>query len=582
MMLDSVDNGPLVYLTVKENRQTRPKKYSKLTEAQQLQDDCDVQVTNIIFHCLPPDVYALVNHQEVAKDIWDRVKLLMKGTELSYKERELTQQSQAKFPQLDSGLAVPTFQQGEDPIDCINKAMAFQSAMASSVIAKEHNVISVIDGEETLILEEESRSKMLDKQNDPILIKQKINTSQIDYSKLNKIKEAFDKCFVTQKELFAEQAFWLKHMNYNPKTSVKSHTHVRIEAPSELPKDTVIRKLKDRIKSLSGKDSVENVKKDIDEIETINIELEHSVELLVYVSKTCLSLTKPCEKLVVFIPMNKDKKVRFVEPITSSNNILKQTGSLRTKDSNKPLSTSIGVHTTTSASGSNPSGNTKKNRVSRPPSSNQKNKVEEHPRKVKSSLNKTNSISKPISNAHVKHSVRNAKFESICAICNKCLFDANHDMYVIDYVNVHSKSKRNKIRKVWKPMGKVFNEIRYSWKHTDADHAGYQDTRNSTSGSMQLLGDRLVSWSSKKQKNATISSANTEYIALHTDIKHHFIKEQVENMVVELYFVKTEYQLADIVNKPLARERLAFLINKLGMRSMSPDTLKKLVDEREE
>ncbi|GKG32151.1 hypothetical protein Tco_0427101, partial [Tanacetum coccineum] len=47
-------------------------------------DDCDVQAINIILHGLPPDVYALVNHQEVAKDIWDRVRLLMKGTELSY------------------------------------------------------------------------------------------------------------------------------------------------------------------------------------------------------------------------------------------------------------------------------------------------------------------------------------------------------------------------------------------------------------------------------------------------------------------------------------------------------------------
>nr|GFA08010.1 hypothetical protein [Tanacetum cinerariifolium] len=58
------------------------------TKAQQLQDDCDFQATNIILHGLPPDVYALVNHQEAAKDIWDRVKLLMKGTELSYQERE--------------------------------------------------------------------------------------------------------------------------------------------------------------------------------------------------------------------------------------------------------------------------------------------------------------------------------------------------------------------------------------------------------------------------------------------------------------------------------------------------------------
>nr|GEY78934.1 hypothetical protein [Tanacetum cinerariifolium] len=65
MMLDSIDNGPLVYPTVEENTQTRPKKYSELAEAQQLQDDCDVQETNIILHGLPPDVYALVNHQEL-------------------------------------------------------------------------------------------------------------------------------------------------------------------------------------------------------------------------------------------------------------------------------------------------------------------------------------------------------------------------------------------------------------------------------------------------------------------------------------------------------------------------------------
>nr|GEW83874.1 putative reverse transcriptase domain-containing protein [Tanacetum cinerariifolium] len=139
--------------------------------------------------------------------------------------------------------------------------------------------------------------------------------------------------------------------------------------------------------------------------------------------------------------MNKDKKVRFVEPVTSSSNIPKHTGSLKTKDSNKPLLTSTGVNTTTSASGSKLPGNTKKNRILRPPSSNQNNKVEEYLRKVKSSLNKTNFISEPISNAHAKYFVRNAKFESTCAICNKCLFDANHDMYLIDYVNTIKKVK---------------------------------------------------------------------------------------------------------------------------------------------
>ncbi|GKA90607.1 retrovirus-related pol polyprotein from transposon TNT 1-94 [Tanacetum coccineum] len=68
----------------------------------------------------------------------------------------------------------------------------------------------------------------------------------------------------------------------------------------------------------------------------------------------------------------------------------------------------------------------------------------------------------------------------------------------------------------------------------------------------------------------------------HIDIRHHFIKEQVESGVVGLYFVKTEYQLANIFTKPLARERLEFLIKKLGVQSMSLETLKRLADEEEE
>ncbi|GJW40173.1 retrovirus-related pol polyprotein from transposon TNT 1-94 [Tanacetum coccineum] len=137
----------------------------------------------------------------------------------------------------------------------------------------------------------------------------------------------------------------------------------------------------------------------------------------------------------------------------------------------------------------------------------------------------------------------------------------------------------------------------------DADHVGCQDTRRSTSGSMQLLGDRLVSWSSKKLKSIDISNTEAEYIAFSgccaqilwmrsqlTDYGlgfnkiplYHFIKEQVENGVVELYLVKTKYQLTYIFTKALGRERLDFLINKLGMRSMSPEALKSLADEEDE
>ncbi|GJR70033.1 hypothetical protein Tco_0016098 [Tanacetum coccineum] len=68
----------------------------------------------------------------------------------------------------------------------------------------------------------------------------------------------------------------------------------------------------------------------------------------------------------------------------------------------------------------------------------------------------------------------------------------------------------------------------------------------------------------------------------HIDIRFHFIKEYVENGVIELYFVNTEYQWADIFTKALSRERIEFLINKLGMRSFTPETLKKLADDVDE
>nr|GEZ89902.1 retrovirus-related Pol polyprotein from transposon TNT 1-94 [Tanacetum cinerariifolium] len=101
--------------------------------------------------------------------------------------------------------------------------------------------------------------------------------------------------------------------------------------------------------------------------------------------------------------------------------------------------------------------------------------------------------------------------------------------------------------------GKAIDPSHYR-AFADVDHAGCQDTRRSTSGSLQFLGHRLISWSK------------------HIDIRYHFIKDHVENGVIELYFVNTEYQLADIFTKALGRERIEFLINKLGLRFYAGDS----------
>ncbi|GJW72529.1 hypothetical protein Tco_0129446 [Tanacetum coccineum] len=120
--------------------------------------------------------------------------------------------------------------------------------------------------------------------------------------------------------------------------------------------------------------------------------------------------------------------------------------------------------------------------------------------------------------------------------------------------------------------------------YADADHTGCQDTLRSTSGSMKLLGDRLVSWSSKKQKSTAISSTEAEYIAL-SGCCAQILWMRLQLIDYGLGFNKiplTNYQLADIFTKALGRERLEFLINKLRMQSMSPKTLKKLADEAKE
>nr|GEU36157.1 copia protein [Tanacetum cinerariifolium] len=176
---------------------------------------------------------------------------------------------------------------------------------------------------------------------------------------------------------------------------------------------------------------------------------------------------------------------------------------------------------------------------------------------------------------------------------------------------------------LWYPKETSFKQTAF----LDLDHAGCLDSRKSTSGDIQFLsGDRLVSWSSKKQDCTSMSSAEAEYVSLsaccaqvlwmrtqladygfhfdkipmycdsktaisiscntiqhsrtkHIDVRYHFIKEKVENVIVELFFVGTEYQLADLFTKALPEERFNYLVRRLGMRCLTPEELEVLENE---
>ncbi|GJS43195.1 hypothetical protein Tco_0568238 [Tanacetum coccineum] len=142
-------------------------------------------------------------------------------------------------------------------------------------------------------------------------------------------------------------------------------------------------------------------------------------------------------------------------------------------------------------------------------------------------------------------------------------------------------------RGLWYPKDSSFALTAFA----DADHAGCQDTRRSTSGILWMRSqltdygfgfNKIPMYCDNKSAIALCCNNVQHSRSKHIDIRFHFIKEHVENGVIELYFVNTEYQLADIFTKALGRERIEFLINKLGMRSFTPDTLKQLADEVDE
>ncbi|GKB09918.1 hypothetical protein Tco_0843841 [Tanacetum coccineum] len=107
-----------------------------------------------------------------------------------------------------------------------------------------------------------------------------------------------------------------------------------------------------------------------------------------------------------------------------------------------------GVQTSTSASGLQPSGNTKRDKIQRTPNSTQKNKVEAHPRTVKSSLKNKNSDVEPKRTANVQHSKLNVISKPLCVKCNGCMLSDNYDLYVLDFINnVNARKKSKSVNK---------------------------------------------------------------------------------------------------------------------------------------
>ncbi|GKC24985.1 hypothetical protein Tco_1027135 [Tanacetum coccineum] len=116
---------------------------------------------------------------------------------------------------------------------------------------------------------------------------------------------------------------------------------------------------------------------------------------------------------------------------------------------------------------------------------------------------------------------------------------------------------------LWYPKDFGFKLIAYS----NADHAGCKDDCKSTSGGLQYSGEKVMSGSFKKQDCTAMSTAEAEYVSL---------SACCAQGTVELYFVGTEYQLADLFTKALPKERFEYLVHRIGMRCMTPTQLERL------
>nr|GEU42771.1 ribonuclease H-like domain-containing protein [Tanacetum cinerariifolium] len=269
MILESVEMVYSFVLLLKRMGVTRTKKYVELSAAKKIQADCDMKATNIILqeqfqfntkflNILPSEWSKFATDVKLVKDLhttnFDQLHAYLEQHELHANEVRLLRER-------------------DDPIACLNKAIAFLTAIedpdtydsdcddisnAKAVLMANisnygFDVILEVPHSETYLndMENQESIKMFVKEKDPEAIKRKISNKPIDYVKLNELYEDFGKRFVPQQELPADEALWY-HM-LNPSTKSSDALPVKIEASKELPKVSLVNESLKRLKLLLTK-----------------------------------------------------------------------------------------------------------------------------------------------------------------------------------------------------------------------------------------------------------------------------------------------------------------------------------------
>ncbi|GJW19372.1 retrovirus-related pol polyprotein from transposon TNT 1-94 [Tanacetum coccineum] len=463
----------------------------------------------------------------------------------------------------------------------LKKAQQLEPKLYDGNVIKSTSAIVIPDSEETLMLTEESRSKILLNQQDPIVLEKKVNTTLVDYANsmnsldpspscrptkvevpkelpkvsmvntsLKKLKhhlagfdvvvkerttataitegswgfehtkacfrdeiipfvKALKDIFNTFDQYLIDELTEVQNVFHQMEQAVEQHRLESKTFESPRKKSRVIRNLKERIKSLNGNINEDKVKKDIEEIETINIELDHRVSKLIAenehlkqtykqlydsIKPTRIRSKEQCDALINQVNQKSveifDLNVSLQEKdlvITALKDELRKlkgkdlADNVVTKHTIAPEMLKVDVEPIAPKLLNNRTAHsdylrhTQEQAVilrERTPSSTQKNKVEAHSRTVKSSLKNKDYVVEPNATANVQHSKLNVNSELLYVKCNGCMLSDNHDLCVLNFINdvnarVKSKFvKKSSKRKVWKPTGKVFANIGYNWRPT--------------------------------------------------------------------------------------------------------------------
>nr|GEW91309.1 hypothetical protein [Tanacetum cinerariifolium] len=543
MILESIENGPLISPSIEENGVIRPKKYSELSATEVIQADCDVKATNIILQGLPPeerkcklyDEFDKFAYGETLREFYLRFSLLpndMNNYNMKPKQFQVNTKFLNTLPPEWSKFVTDVKLSQQYSHNQLSTTLSityppndFQSSVHHNVYSPSSSIPQVeyapSVNQQPEFSQPDSGLIVLVFQKDPGIAEAQpthtvithnaayqandLDTYDSDCDEINTAKVALMANLSHYgSDNLAEEIF--QRDNSFSQESVPSFDQLfkinKLNAQSQ-EKDMLIKKLKERIKSLSRNMKEDKIKKKLKEIETLNIELDHRVTKLIAENEhlnrpisNFMTRSNHYEKVMVITTLKDNiRKLKGkaivddavtshpIDPellkvdvaqlapklrnnMTAHSDYLKhtqeETATLRKiveqGRSLNPLNTSLDYAC-----------NTKKDKIQQTPSNTKKNKIEAYPRTVRSSLRNKNCFVKTRDTASVQNSKLNVNSDLQYVTCNGCLFFNNHDMYVLDFINnvnarVKSKSvKKTLKRKVWKPTGKVFTNIRYIW-----------------------------------------------------------------------------------------------------------------------